>query len=950
MYQFIDYLPTVNFTNDFLILKEVENRLKNDWFEFCDHFICNEIRIGNSSLSKNQEIKDYKSGSNSFISFSSNLKNVFGFDNQLKILDFEFNAGIYSVIAKTSYKELIEKYYNSNNIRINNKTFTAKSILSRFFIFQKYKDKLLFPLSINTLGAVKYDFENLFNKYALYAPFTNYLSSNSSKNYNSYELKAFNILLCCTRWKSNDDILNSDINNIQAFFADKENNVPSQNIKNSLLNKLRTFLIENGNTSINTPTQFINSIRANHQTNSYPMKKDPFEWLSINENHKLYNLKTDANLYLKRLHAEGMKTQTRKKYMVSINHLFKYIILEQDNHTSFDENSVNLFFDTNNPKNFFIYLHSINLTEGTIFEAMGHVKTFLEFCGLMTPFAKKHLPKKRIGKRTITARNAMPLEMINHLKDILINRPPKPSTLWHPSKADISWWKHKEVYPVQPLMLLMHLNIPIRGGQLRHLCRNKSLIINRDGIVDRFVINTDKNINRTELQEIPNVWEELNILSDYLKWNKSYFPNLPKYTYNNEDNTPWEDIEPLFLIPNSLQPITAYQHKLYLIKLLCFYQIEINEAFEKGKIKHQPIVAWKKDNSTFFKTKEELDITSDTYLSTHVDISYDIHSIRVTGITRYLQAGVNLNVLLMLTGHVDYNMIVNVYTKFTQQEKKDILKSAVEKLRFDQPETLVENIENFIYNEIPLNYNTKNPNDIKRAFKENGLFSMQRKATMLNNNNNDIQLGVDLASIKHPTSWFPMISGICPGVQCPEGRERKCSLCSYFITGKIFLNGVIHMANMKMAQFTRLSKEHTKEKEKSGRYCDSSASQLELLVEELIGWHQIIERIEDEIQNYSKNLPSLGKQPIANYKEVPEDIFYLETCYNAKLMGVEQSGYGIKLLTIKAIKLASELNNFEVVDDILLNETKSIDYLMHYYINYKKKNLTSEFISLIKNR
>ncbi len=577
---------------------------------------------------------------------------------------------------------------------------------------------------------------------------------------------------------------------------------------------------------------------------------------------------------------------------------------------------------------------------------MGLIKTFFEFCGLMTQFAKKHIPKGKKNKRTITPRNAMPLEMINHLKDILINRPPKPSTLWHPDKADISWWKHKDVYPAQPLMMLMHLNIPIRGGQLRHLCRNKSLILTNNNEIDRFVINTDKNVNRRELQEIPNVWSELNILSDYLKWNKSYFPNLPKYRYNGEDNTPWEDIEPLFLIPNSLQPITAYQHKLYLIKLLCYYQLEVNNAFDKGQIKHKPIVAWKKDQSPFFKTVLELDQITDTYLATQVEIAYDIHSIRVTGITRYLQAGVNLNVLLMLTGHVDYNMIVNVYTKFTQQEKKDILQSAVQKLRFDQPETLVQNIENFIYNEIPSNYNIKNPKDIKKAFFENGLFSMQRKATM-NNNSNTMKSGIDIATIKHPTSWFPMVSGICPGVQCPEGRERKCSLCNYFITGKLFLNGVIHMANLTMASFSRLSIEHTQEKEKSRRYSDSKISQLELLVEELIGWHQIIKKIEQDIQTPHKNLPALNKNLI-EYKEIPMELHYLENCYNAKLMGVEQDIYGIKLLTIKAIKFASEINDNVTIQKILNDETNAVDYLMGYYLNYKKKNLLNEFIQYLE--
>lgn len=191
MYQFVDELPMVNLTSDFLILKEAENAIKKDWFEFCDYFICNEIKHGNSSLSKKQEIKDYKAGSNNFISFSSNLKNVFGFDSGLGILDFEFNAGIYSVITKTSYQDMLHRYYNDDKRKINNKTFTARSILSRFFIFQKYKGKLLFPLTIDTLGTIKYNFANLFNHFTLYAPFKRYLVSKSSKNYSNYEIKSF---------------------------------------------------------------------------------------------------------------------------------------------------------------------------------------------------------------------------------------------------------------------------------------------------------------------------------------------------------------------------------------------------------------------------------------------------------------------------------------------------------------------------------------------------------------------------------------------------------------------------------------------------------------------------------------------------------------------------------------------------------------------------------------
>ena len=224
---------------------------------------------------------------------------------------------------------------------------------------------------------------------------------------------------------------------------------------------------------------------------------------------------------------------------------------------------------------------------------------------------------------------------------------------------------------------------------------------------------------------------------------------------------------------------------------------------------------------------------------------------------------------------------------------------------------------------------------------------MQRKATM-NNNSDTMKSGIDIATIKHPTSWFPMISGICPGVQCPEGRERKCSLCNYFITGKLFLNGVIHMANLTMASFSRLSIEHTQEKEKSRRYSDSKISQLELLVEELLGWHQIIEKIEHDIQNKKSNLPVLNNKNFLEYKETPMELSYLETCYNAKLMGVEQDIYGIKLLTIKAIKFASHINDNKNIQQILDDETNAVDYLMGYYSQYKKKNLLNEFIKYLE--
>jgi hypothetical protein len=947
MYKFVETLPTINLTDNFLILEDAKNTFQEDWFSFCDYFIEKELKY-NVFYSKFQAIRNYKSGTKDFLDFPKALKNLFGFEKGLNILNFKYIDGKYSVILTTNYesiiKQLIEDFSEYKIL-----SFTVKSVLVRFFIFQRYKKRLLFPITTKVLAKIRYDF-NLVYRDTIFEEMCNVITNSNDKKYHNMEIKSLILIISSSLWNNFSDIDNEDINKFQTYCVKNKKNIASYERKISVLNKLRLHLINKG-IYIDTPSTFTNSIRTNIQSTIYDMKDTPFEWLNITESHKLFPIKLDANLYLKRLHTDGVSIATRKKHMVALNHMFRYVLNEQKNSEFFDENSINLMFNSSNENSLFKYLKNLVLTEGTLISVLSILSKFFEFCGLMTPFAKRNVPRRVRNRRTITPRNAMPQSMLNELKNILMENPPKSNTIWEPSRANLDWWKFKDVYPVQPIMMLMHLNIPIRGGQLRHLCREKSLVFSENGNLEKFIINTDKNVNRDYLQEIPNVWDELNILKDYLLWNKEYFPYLPKYTYNNEDNTPWDDIEPLFLLPNSLQPITPFHHKVYLVKLLCVYQIKMNELYHSKNINFQTKVAWKKDGTEFFQSIKELNQLNDSYLSHNVKIAYNIHAIRVTGITRYLHSGVNLNVLLMLTGHVDYNMIINVYTKFTKEEKKEILKSAVDKIRFDEPKELVQNIENFIFNEIPSKYNISNPNNVKKAFKENGLFSMDRKASCLNESM-DIDLGIDLAAVKHPSSWFPMISGICPGVQCPEGRERKCSLCSYFITGKLFLDGVIHMANMSMASFVRLSKEHEKEKNKSSRYLDTRSSKLEVLVEEIMGWHEIIDKIEKDIKD--KNTDNLAARmdniKSIELKEVPQELAYLESCYNAKLMGVEQDNYGMKLLTIKAIQYAQTMKDENEIMNIVNDKICAVDYLMGHYINAKNNNLLTSFIKKLRNK
>ncbi len=58
-------------------------------------------------------------------------------------------------------------------------------------------------------------------------------------------------------------------------------------------------------------------------------------------------------------------------------------------------------------------------------------------------------------------------------------------------------------------MMLFGYYIPVRGEQVRNLCRRKDAFVIENGRVEKIIINTDKNLNRKNYQELPCVWEDL---------------------------------------------------------------------------------------------------------------------------------------------------------------------------------------------------------------------------------------------------------------------------------------------------------------------------------------------------------------------------------------------------------------------------------------------------------
>ncbi|MCD6258712.1 MAG: hypothetical protein J7J31_03805 [Helicobacteraceae bacterium] len=156
---------------------------------------------------------------------------------------------------------------------------------------------------------------------------------------------------------------------------------------------------------------------------------------------------------------------------------------------------------------------------------------------------------------------------------------------------------------------------------------------------------------------------------------------------------------------------------------------------------------------------------------------------------------------MKLTGHTSQDMLLNVYNKLQIAEKRDLLSTAVKKIFLIDGEDTPDKLQNFLLDEMTNSYDNNEPNSLKQAFRANGLFSLTRKSSSESQDGTQIDNGTEIAQSSHPSTWTPIIFGICPGTKCPDGRENRCSLYPYPITDRIFLDGVIHQANLKLIHF-----------------------------------------------------------------------------------------------------------------------------------------------------
>ena len=911
----------VNFNNSFIIVERILNSFVYDWIRFAIKELMSKQIKTDKRLKKDLEL--FQSGKINIFEINDYLKEIIMLSGDYRIADFD-EEGNFKI--RLNYLDLINILLSEEKIKTKT-GYSLKHLIDRFFIEQWAKGNLLYPLILNNKRSFqrKFDFEKFLKEYnipifkALYKYAELYDKFIFFKN-------AFYILLS-TNWKYSSDVKNEDILRIKENIENSNINSTQKKYYKNSLNFIVYALIESGRVDLKTPYEFTNELFPKELLfykkveelgekcpNFYPLKKDFIEYI--------------AYLDIKEQLAKSTIAIKRSHLITFID----YLIEKKCNCTLLQKTFDNMFNFTKDD-NLINYI--TNLKGKRSNSILKDIAVFLGYAGYLSPYIKKMLPKER-KKIKETPRLPFSAEMMRDLADILINRPPFEPTKWSKEKADISWWKH-DVYPVLPIMILLHLYIPVRGSQIRNLCRENSFLLNDKGKIEKIVINTDKNRNRDYLQEIPFVFGGLEIFNDFLKWHKAYYPNLPLYEYDK--NSPFNKIEPLFIQPLSLKPVDKKIHLIYLKRVLVQYRIELTKRENKNiHFIYLTEEGKKKLNKEFFESVEELNNSTNEFIDNYVKTIYDIHTFRVTGVTRYLEAGLPINVVMMLTGHTNPNIMLNVYNKLTNENKKELLKSAEFKIMFDNSAKLKENTEEFIKKEILPHYDENNSDKLKSILAKNNLFTQEvKKGSKSTAKINSIE---DIVKIS-PFNWIPVAGGICPGVVCPDGREKKCSLCPYFITGIYFIDGIIFRANNAVLNFYQKVEEYNLSKDKS------KVDDLEILMEEIYGWYEILSKFHlDKNEIQKSNLP-VKNQNLTGITKIPAVLAYLENYYNAKMLNTSPNIYGIKVLTIKAMKLVLQDKNKDI-QDIINDENKAVDYIMNYYQNIKHSpKLLTDFLRKI---
>lgn len=353
-------------------------------------------------------------------------------------------------------------------------------------------------------------------------------------------------------------------------------------------------------------------------------------------------------------------------------------------------------------------------------------------------------------------------------------------------------------------------------------------------------VNTSKTDRTFTIPWLPD--HVVKIFNDQRDWNRKYLPTLAalvKYEVreNDEDIDPnlLTDVHPLFRNPRPSQrdkPISGHQVKELLI--------DVCAATEK-----RLALRGLKVQLTKMQGKKRV-------------LNFDLHSLRVSGITFLLERGVPLDIVCdMVAGHASIVMTLHYFARLLERTR-EVMVEAYEVMEEPTEELIAQLVK-------------KNQDDARFLLSQ----GYDTRATT-----SDIAL---VALNENKGFWTIYSDGMCPGTDCASGGEQVgdqfmpvrggkcCPLCRYWLTGPAFLVGQVAEFNALVYRMRsdglelKAARETLAELEDAGNLkkaaalrsrVDAMNKTLAILVDEFVSRHEYIESSSALLDEYIARNPT----------------------------------------------------------------------------------------------
>ena len=466
--------------------------------------------------------------------------------------------------------------------------------------------------------------------------------------------------------------------------------------------------------------------------------------------------------------------------------------------------------------------------------------TIEEFHGVIQESWKIKTNKTSDNENRSFIRSGLPAPIYKLLQDITIKAPVH-STLYEFRKTaptgeplDISWWKH-ETSPIPAVCLWLMTKIPRRSAHVTSLDANRFIVEDKNGNFMGLYFNTDKNpdfakIGRDfiDLFSCKKLFDnsEIIFLKKYVQYIKDAYSDMKEVEYKNGGN--YKKIIPLFPDKNG-KDVMSYKHLMNIFnKTLMKTQIIARIEAQKGSFNND--YNHLNEDDKFIKLEElnkieliklrdgksriipdtldefeKLTYSDGVYNVDFQTIDYGIHTLRVSGASKLLADGVDINTIMNITAHANLNVLASIYFKPDDLKAIQIIKRLNPNI--DLNETDINNplqmSSRFNRNRIMPLIENDNPHEVLKELIDNNFQCVN--ASIISTNKSIyrdigeiyVDYGLEIASRFHPTSnWINKTYGICTiGEQCPQGTGGICSICPHLMFNAIHIKGVINKIN-----------------------------------------------------------------------------------------------------------------------------------------------------------